>query len=89
MLQSYITDVKPSAMARSTSSGVKPWSKCSATGTRARRAMPSIMSAYSSSDAPGSRLSAGPMMTGEDSSSAACRMPFVISSVTQLNRPTA
>ena len=29
----------------STSSGVKPWSKCSATGTLARRAMPSIMSA--------------------------------------------
>ena len=45
MLQSYITEVKPSEMASSTSSGVKPWSKCTATGTLARRAMPSIMSA--------------------------------------------
>ena len=27
MLQSYITEVKPSEMASSTSSGVKPWSK--------------------------------------------------------------
>lgn len=89
MLQSYITEEKPRRMASSTSSGVKPWSKCSATGTPARRAMPSIMSAYSASEAPGKRLSAGPMMTGECNSSAAARMPFVISSVTQLNSPTA
>ena len=89
MLPSNITEENPRPMARSTSSGVNPWSKCSATGTAARRAMPSIMSAYSSSVAAVSRLSAGPMITGERSSSAAARMPFVISSVTQLNSPTA
>lgn len=89
MLPSYMTEVKPRSMASSTRAGVKPWSKCSATGTLARRAMPSIMSAYSASVAPGRRLSAGPMITGERSASAAAMMPRVISRVVQLKRPTA
>jgi len=82
--QSYITDVNPSSSASSSTAGVYPWSRCTATGTLDRFAIEMSIAAASASGAFGISASAVPNMIGARSFSAADSTPRAISNVNVL-----
>ena len=86
---SSMTEVKPAATDCPTWDNVAPWSKCTATGTRARFASQTAMAPSTSRPMKSAKPLQICSMTGAFSASAAAMMALALSKLKILKDPTA